>query len=628
MHSEHFVDNLLLFHILKLMNKEQLFMKDYIFLEWSEFNDYRLMNGFITASKLRFLIKFFSSNYNLYDTSIFTCVLNLYDTNFVYNDHKNKMLYIGYLERAYNETIDPRYIKKVPYYVNEINSCKISYDNFIELTASLARIKLNPAPFVIIYCNDDWICFKDFRFKEDMELFNQNIFQQFPIMRKKINEIFLHMQHCTDIKETVSYFDELEKIHSVLSKLMFIEGIKIPQDLNNFFRDFDNMRDPWLREYLFNQIKAKNYSLDNQLEIDLNTKVSLKKFKYMSFDALSDCDVLLMRSLMYAFCYGHQPAIDLRASLIFDREYLENIVNKIEYISYLCLESEEKLNNIDLICDLKVDQWWFYDPRYANSLSRDEVNVVILALQDVCKNFDGDVAAIISNYNDLQALKYKLQAIFAIKDYMLLQWSEFKYYRHIHDYESPLNLKYLIYFFSIGYLPGKNYNVYDNSVLFRPLTDLDGIFVYNDYKNKMLYIGCAEWEVDETINPPNVEEFPYYVTEENSCKISHENFTELVYKMSKLKNNPAPFALIYRDNSDWVRCKGFSFKEEFEPFLENSDKVMISVKIDSLDSKIKEIKEIKDRGEVLLDKKDTEKNRIIFLIGGVLSLLIKCLVFS
>lgn len=554
-------------------------MKDYIFLEWSEFNDYRLMNNFVTASKLRFLVNFFSSNYNLNDRSIFTSVFNLYDTNFVYNDHKDEFLYIGFLERAYNQTIDPRYIEKAPYYVNEINSCKISYENFLELSASLARIKLNPAPFVIIYRNDDWICFKDFRFKEDMESFDQNVFQQIPILRKKINEIFLQMQHCIDIKETVNHFNELEKIHCILSKLMFIDDIITPEDLNQFFRDFDRIDDSDVREYLFNQIKTENYLLEDQLKIDQKGKQSLKKFKYMTFDYLSDEDVMLMRIVIYAFLYGFNPATDYRASLVLDRQYLENIFEKIDDIATLCSALKDG--------DIVYDEWWNNDPRYVSSLSRDEVNIVIVALQESCYKFDGDINVIIGSYSDLQALKHKLQALFAIKNYILLQWSEFKYYRHIHNYESPLNLKYLIYFFSIGYLPGKNYTVFDNSVLFRSFTDFEGLFVYNDYKNKMLYIGCSEWEVDKTIKAPSIERFHHYITEKNSCKISHENFKELVCTMGKMKKNPAPFAVMYSDNSDWIRCKGFSFQDELEQFLENSDKVMISVKIDRVDSKIK-----------------------------------------
>ena len=53
--------------------------------------------------------------------------------------------------------------------INEINSCKLSYDNFIEIAKGLTRIEPNQAPFLIIYREDDyWISCRHFRFKEDI----------------------------------------------------------------------------------------------------------------------------------------------------------------------------------------------------------------------------------------------------------------------------------------------------------------------------------------------------------------------------------------------------------------------------------------------------------------------------
>ena len=236
-------------------------MKDYIFLEWSKFNDYRSMNDLVVFSKLQYLVNLFSGNYNLYDTNIFTQALSFYDANFVYNDLKNKMFYIGTFED--NEKNKISNIEFFLNYLNETNNCKISHKNFTDLVENLIIIKRNPAPFVIIYSTEsNRIYFKAFRFKEDMELFDQNVFQQFPIMRKEIHEIFLQIQACADAKQAENYFfGRLENIHSVLCQLRFIEEIELPDDLDNFIRDFDNIGDSWSHEYLFNKIKAGTYSL-------------------------------------------------------------------------------------------------------------------------------------------------------------------------------------------------------------------------------------------------------------------------------------------------------------------------------------------------------------------------------
>ena len=223
----------------------------------------------------------------------------------------------------------------------------------------------------------------------------------------------------------------------------------------------------------------------------------------------------------------------------------------------------------DLECDLIYNQWWAFDPRYAGVLNKDEVKVVIIAIEEALKYFDGDISAIIGEYDVLQALKHKLEALLVVKDFMCLQWSEFKYYIDIQDNMSSLNLKFLIYFFSNDYRPNNFYRTYDRDLLIREVSFYDGTFVYNDLENKVLYVGIAEWEFDEDIKAPSLEEFPEYINEINSCKISHDNWIELTEKMLKLKDRPAPFAVIYRDNSDWIRCKGFSFEEELKTFPEN-----------------------------------------------------------
>lgn len=89
---------------------------------------------------------------------------------------------------------------------------------------------------------------------------------------------------------------------------------------------------------------------------------------------------------------------------------------------------------------------------------------------------------------------------------------------------SSSNLRFLVDFFSNAYRPYNDYRVYDRDLLIRSISYYDATFVYNDIKNNMFYIGIAEWELDEDIKSPSIEEFPHYINKTNSCKISHANF--------------------------------------------------------------------------------------------------------
>jgi len=101
----------------------------------------------------------------------------------------------------------------------------------------------------------------------------------------------------------------------------------------------------------------------------------------------------------------------------------------------------------------------------------------------------------------------------------------------------------------------------------RELIFYNTTYVYNDFKNKMMYIGFAEWSIDEEIESPDEEEFSSYVNETNSCKISVDNFIELTGKWVELKLQLPPFAIIYRDDNDWIFCKGFDSKENMDLFV-------------------------------------------------------------
>ena len=241
-------------------------MKDYIFLEWSyDNNNYICIDDFNVSSNLRFLIDYLNNDYKKNDQNIFVKIITMYQKTFVFNDHEKNIMYIGPIE----SNIDISNI-------NEKNSCKISYENFIEIVKGLTRIEPNQAPFLIIYREDDyWISCRTFRFKEDIELFVQIMNEKLPLLRKEIDNIFLQMQLCSDVMQASSYFEQLVSIHSILCELVFIEEFDVTSDFRKFITDFDRIDDLWWRGYIFNKIKTENYSLEGESAMNERFKVKL-----------------------------------------------------------------------------------------------------------------------------------------------------------------------------------------------------------------------------------------------------------------------------------------------------------------------------------------------------------------
>ncbi len=146
-------------------------MQEYLFLYKAMNHRYYSIEDF-SASNLRFLVDFFSTDYRSYDTDLFHHKINLYNVNFVYNDIENKFFYIGCSLWELDEDFEQPSSEYFPMYVNDTNSCKISHDNFIKLATQLTTIKNNEIPFALIYRDkQDWIDCKGFATQETMELF-------------------------------------------------------------------------------------------------------------------------------------------------------------------------------------------------------------------------------------------------------------------------------------------------------------------------------------------------------------------------------------------------------------------------------------------------------------------------
>ena len=88
-----------------------------------------------------------------------------------------------------------------------------------------------------------------------------NNIPKFPLLLDKINVILSKIASCKNPEEAGDYFDLLERIHSLISKIMFIDKINIPNNFWKFFKDFDRIDTTSLRIHFFNELKSGNYVL-------------------------------------------------------------------------------------------------------------------------------------------------------------------------------------------------------------------------------------------------------------------------------------------------------------------------------------------------------------------------------
>ena len=147
-----------------------------------------------------------------------------------------------------------------------------------------------------------------------------------------------------------------------------------------------------------------------------------------------------------------------------------------------------------------------------------------------------------------------------MKEYILL------YQSHLNKYFA-INEKIKNSLGRLNYLLLTDFRPWDNDFLYRDVNLYNANFIYHDFENKRLYIGFGDWLIDENIDSPCWEEFSNYVKQVETCPILVKNFIEFREKWLALKAVLPPFAIIYRDDNDWVDCKGFDSKEEMNNFM-------------------------------------------------------------
>jgi len=150
-----------------------------------------------------------------------------------------------------------------------------------------------------------------------------------------------------------------------------------------------------------------------------------------------------------------------------------------------------------------------------------------------------------------------------MKEYLLLECPKNNHY-------SPMKINRRSSLYSLLSLLFGDFRPWDDSFLIHTVNCYNANFIYHDFANKMLYIGFSEWEMSEgEMHCPLDEEFPNYVNENNSCRMHVDNFLEFRTDWVTLKKELPPFAIIYRDEHEWIHCKGFDSQKSIELFVKN-----------------------------------------------------------
>jgi hypothetical protein len=110
-----------------------------------------------------------------------------------------------------------------------------------------------------------------------------------------------------------------------------------------------------------------------------------------------------------------------------------------------------------------------------------------------------------------------------------------------------------------------DYHAWDTELFTKQIRNLNICYIFNDLESQIAYIGVHYDDPDDVFFQMDYKDF----NETNSCKISVNNFNEFIKKWLEIKKMQYSFAAIYRNDNDWVDCKGFNFKEEMEFFVQN-----------------------------------------------------------
>lgn len=152
------------------INKESQGMKEYTCFDKGVFDKYLSYSGLKSVySQLNCVQELISETWFPKRERRF--VFSIYK----YYDEKNDMFHIGYYDELQGR-LNPIQFKpafsELGKYIKSDNSCKITTQNFTELTMKWLAIEELAAPFAIIYrAQDDWIHCQAFQKEKEMEQF-------------------------------------------------------------------------------------------------------------------------------------------------------------------------------------------------------------------------------------------------------------------------------------------------------------------------------------------------------------------------------------------------------------------------------------------------------------------------
>jgi uncharacterized small protein (DUF1192 family) len=83
--------------------------------------------------------------------------------------------------------------------------------------------------------------------------------QRVSILESEITRLFSSIKKCDSSVDANDYFQQLEIIQSILSKVSFMAKIELPDRLNKFIREFERVDDMRTRNLLFQEIKMDKW---------------------------------------------------------------------------------------------------------------------------------------------------------------------------------------------------------------------------------------------------------------------------------------------------------------------------------------------------------------------------------
>ena len=78
----------------------------------------------------------------------------------------------------------------------------------------------------------------------------------------KIEDLYSKIRKCESAKSACKYINQLMKINEIVTKMIFIEKIKVTDKLWRFFKDFDVSYDKNMCKFFFKKIKQGEYTLN------------------------------------------------------------------------------------------------------------------------------------------------------------------------------------------------------------------------------------------------------------------------------------------------------------------------------------------------------------------------------